>query len=1170
MHFCTTNLSKWLETVLPLAIGKNWWDLGVISKLSYNQREIVEKNDLRSLSELDLSALLRIADKNWYSIQNRYFLRPSERLTISKMFIVRNNWAHTAAVSPALESIILDMITIKEFLVIIDAGRENIREFEKLFIDVKTNGINGIETGKLKDEVPHSPENTTVSTEIVKDSFVRLISDQNLVGMVTGIDKIGNTLRYTVFIDGKVKTYFEGQIELVPQRESPDISNLADVLRKLTAYQIKKPSSDSLYSLNAARIDFVPYQFRPALKIIKSDTPRLLIADGVGVGKTIEAGLILKEMQARASLDTIFIICPKPLVAERKWELEMKRFDESFIPVNGELIRQIIKATERDGEWPEQYKRLIIPYSLLTEELLEGKNIHGQRIHGLRTLDPVPLIDMIIVDEAHHIRNRNTQAYKVVEFLCQNANAAVFLTATPLQLGNDDLFTLLNVLFPETVIDKPTFYAMAEPNVFINAAIHNLRVSNHGKDALEKLTLVNNTEWGHNVIVPNPVYTETISKLSHGELIREERVKLINEIESLHSFSNMINRTRRQDIENFCIRRAYTLQSDFTEAQRELYDSLLEFVADILSSLHPNISLKFLMCTLYRQAASCIFGLAPFITSITERHLSYLFDEYDLPDEADPDDIDMQVFTEKSAKLIQLAENLVKKYPNVDYKFDKLAEIINERQNQEKNKMMIFTTFRHTLSYLYRRIREMNNVRVAYVDGTVKDEDRFDLHERFELPRSDPKALDILLFTEVGSEGLDYQSCDTLVNYDLPWNPMRVEQRIGRIDRRGQSSEIAHIYNCVTINTIDEEIYERCLKRIGVFEHSIGDCSEIFGDLVKSINDIVIDPKLTDKERSDKFEQLADNEIRKVLEMQRLENDEKHVFGIDISNFTEDVDKADNPWLSPLSLRRLVIGYLEKRLGRDKSFLMEDKLRLTQAEKAILIEDFQNLKIPGPDTIWIKYLKSSASICKVAFSQDEAKDPRSIFISAMHPLVRQASNAYFSDEISKLVIETNSSEIGPGTYHFQFYSWDYMGGKPKTLIFPVCENMEVENELSTLLHTAVSSLNTIIKSDSHWERIAERHLNIWRNELKKFKNETESLCRFKIESLSKSLAARKNIALQQIRETSNEKIIKMRESEITRIESEFAAKKKKLEAITKLADIHTTLLVNGTLIAKGY
>lgn len=99
----------------------------------------------------------------------------------------------------------------------------------------------------------------------------------------------------------------------------------------LTAQQLCSPTNDQLYSLNAARVDFVPYQFRPALKMIHSERPRILVADSVGVGKTIEAGLILRELQARNDdFESVLIICPKPLVAEHKWCSEMKRFDENL------------------------------------------------------------------------------------------------------------------------------------------------------------------------------------------------------------------------------------------------------------------------------------------------------------------------------------------------------------------------------------------------------------------------------------------------------------------------------------------------------------------------------------------------------------------------------------------------------------------------------------------------------------------------------------------------------------------------------------------------------------------------------------------------------------------------------------------------------------------------
>ena len=212
---------------------------------------------------------------------------------------------------------------------------------------------------------------------------------------------------------------------------------------------------------------------------------------------------------------------------------------------------------------------------------------------------------------------------------------------------------------------------------------------------------------------------------------------------------------------------------------------------------------------------------------------------------------------------------------------------------------MLFSTFRHTLNYLRKRLSSIG-YRVEQVDGSVKDEVRYALKSRFELPKEEPDAIDILLFTEVGSEGLDYQFCNMMINYDLPWNPMRIEQRIGRIDRRGQQSEAVNIYNIITEDTVDAEIYYRCLMRIGVFERSIGDCDEILGEIAQGIEAIALDTALTEEERKIKFEQMADNEVRKVQELTRLEEEEKELFGFDLTEFTtsQEIRKAENPWLT--------------------------------------------------------------------------------------------------------------------------------------------------------------------------------------------------------------------------------------------------------------------------------
>jgi len=736
-------LARWLDSHLPKS--NDWWNVLVLSKLSDNQRINCERDGASLLTDLDLSALLRVADKNWYLISQKFFLNYSERDRLKSMFSIRNRWSHYTADAKENEQIIADIELLSDFCSQIDIDKSTMKEMLAFRNVIQTEGVTY--SAEVLPQKPTAPlEAVTLPTEISVGSTVHLKSNIKKIGIVTAISKIGDTDKYGVFIGEAIEVLYADQIELHEQPVKPELTSIEDLRRILTSRQIAKPSNEYLYSLNSARIDFVPYQFRPALKLIKSETPRLLIADSVGVGKTIEAGLILKEMQARSSIDTVVVICPKPLVAERKWELEMReKFGEDFVPADNKLLRQIILNYELDGVWDERYRHLIIPYSILSSDLLEG--VQGKRSHpGLNSLNPPPVFDMLIVDEAHHIRNSETQTHRATKFFCDHSGAVLFLTATPIQLGSQDLYTLLHVLFPEVVISRASFEAMAEPNIYVNKAIKYLRAgANRSDEALAALKDVAMTEWGRNVVVPNPIYTNALSVLSRGELDREQRVSLINDVESLHSFSHMINRTRRQDIGDFCVRRPYTMESHFTEQQQELHDELLDFEHEVLSILHGNVSAKFLMSTISRQAASCLFGLAPFVNDLTAKRMSELFEEYD--EDWDEPDVDIGLIREKAKRLVALAENL----PIDDPKFDTLAGILQNRHDFAEGKAIVFSSFRHTLNYLYKRISNELRLRTAQVNGSIPDDERFRLRQCFALPKENPEAIDVLLFTEIGS-----------------------------------------------------------------------------------------------------------------------------------------------------------------------------------------------------------------------------------------------------------------------------------------------------------------------------------------------------------------------------------------------------------------------------------
>lgn len=1008
--------------------------------------------------------------------------------------------------------------------------------------------------------------------------MVCLASDTSIEGAVIGIHESSTETAYDVYTGAKgIQTYYESQ--LIPKiADSTSYSIKKDEFHAaITAAFIRNPSLLSLYSINSARIDFIPHQFRPVLKLVRADRPRLLIADGVGVGKTIEAGLILREMQARRNIESVLIICPRPLITEQKWESEMKRFDQEFEPLNGEDLRKCLRETELNGNWPEKYSKAIIPFSLFDERNVLGKT--ASDISLLQMENP-PKFDLVIVDEAHHIRNRKTFAYAAVKQFCDNAEAVIFLTATPVQLEYDDLFVMMNLLRPDLIIDKDTFRYMAEPNTYINKAVSTIRnkAENWETDALNALEqALYKTNWGKLVLQKNPAAYNIIVKLMSGEISDDDRIKLISDVENLHTFSNLISRTRRRDIGEFTVRKATTVTVDFTPKQRELHDAILNIIHEILSTIHCNQSTKFMMTTIRRQTASCIFGLVPFLRDILSRHLDELIgiqstedSDFDEMNESKSlyDDV-----VEEINRIIALAEHL----PEYDPKLDSLIRILTEKQEEKNNRVMIFSTFKHTLKYLHEKL-SIKGFRVGLIQGDTPDEDRRKLRHRFKLDRSDSDAIDVLLFSEVGCEGLDYQFCDCMVNYDLPWNPMRIEQRIGRIDRNGQTSESVSIYNMVTPGTVDYDIYDRCTNRIGVFKQSIGDCEEILGSLSSDILRIVESTTLTAEDVKMKLQQLADNKIRLVQEQIQLEDRQKDLFGIRIpqNSFNQEVEDATNYWLSSSALQNMINIYLKEIIGIDKEFITGDKaiksLRLSQEAKNTLLTDFKSCCFPSSleNKMWEKELKTSNTRYSITFNPDSSDTASDILlITLAHPLAKQAALHFKNPQKNIALLKVVSDLVKPGEYPFIMYQWMYAGDRENLVIKPVCSTQSVNKYLLELLQKSDDYGSYYSYSDDLWDGIEDIQHRMWEIELQQHKQYTHDLITYKLGTLTTSHQSRISFITEQIRKASNPKIRIMRDAELRNATNDFEIRKSKLQETYEKADIVVSKLSYGILFVEA-
>ena len=707
-------------------------------------------------------------------------------------------------------------------------------------------------------------------------------------------------------------SYFAPQLEQVGSTRGTRVS-AAELHAALTATLLLDENSDYLHARNAGRIDFEPYQYRPVLKLVQADRPRILVADDVGVGKTIEACLILKELQARGRADSVLVVCPKPLVVDEKWRTELKRFEEDFVHLDSKTLRWCLEETAREGEWPSRYRKAILPYSLLDETLLTGTAKGRKRQLGLDDLIGDIHFDLLVVDEAHHIRNPETKAYQNVQRLAAASDAVVMLSATPIQLKSRDLFTLVNLLRDDLVPEPADFDVMLEPNGHLYAAAISARAgqADWPNEVALHLATALATRWGRDVLEVDPRVDELRGLLATTLTDDRDRVRVIRLVESLNTFSEIVTRTRRRDIGEFTTRKPSAPEVDFTPEQEAVYDATIELAAKIAEAKAPGIPIKFLLSTLLRQAASSVTGLAPLIEDVFENRLRGAETSGE-NEEVALTSHEIEAFRTQIRGLQDLAADLI---GAPDPKVDLLRQIVEDKGRDENNKVLVFSTFRHTIAYLQERADDWD-MRVGVMHGGIPDDMRLDVRRRFKLDRTDPDAYDVLLCSEIGTEGLDYQFCDTLVNYDIPWNPMRIEQRIGRIDRRGQKSEAVAIINLLTRGTIEAEIYDRCFSRIGVFNHALGGSEQILGEITEAIVDIATSLRMTSEERSAALRQIADNQIARVEEEQRLEDQQADLLGYAGKSFDDDVAEASSEWLDEAKIAGLVKAVLRVRAAR--------------------------------------------------------------------------------------------------------------------------------------------------------------------------------------------------------------------------------------------------------------
>jgi superfamily II DNA/RNA helicase len=887
--------------------------------------------------------------------------------------------------------------------------------------------------------------------------------------------------------------------------------------------KLEKPLADNLYTFYASRTEFLVHQFKPVLKFLKSSKQRLLLADEVGLGKTIEVGIIITEISARlGGLPRILIVCPSMLT--QKWEREMqKRFNLNFNILRKTDFDRFLDRYTEYGE-AETLKGIISLQALRSSEIIDK----------LRDVDP--RFDIVVVDEAHHMRNPETLSNELGEVLSEKSDAMLFLTATPLQLGTPDLFYLLGLLVPEEFSDFALFHNLIEPNEYINNALRRLYEPH---SALEQLKRVEQTSQKDR-FVKNSFYHDAIQMLSGSrKLTREQAIRLQKLLIELNCLSYIFTRTKKKDVETeFPIREANVITVKFTQPEIDFYNAVTDFVAERFTARYSTSQgISFAIIMPQRQVASCIQAMKERLAEILKKRIIRG------PSDDNGDVIDFTADTGKSWKLedaevaaLRKLKECAAKLGETDTKYDRFLEALRKLDNEDKeSKIIVFAFFKKTLEYLMRRLANTEyRGKVALIHGDIHTKDRQRIIKEFR----QPGGIKVLLSSEVGGEGLDFEFCNAMFNYDLPWNPMRVEQRIGRLDRYGQRHEKILIYNFSMLGTIDDEILSRLYARINIFERYIGDLEAILGDQIAELTKDIFNTKLTKEQKIRKIEKAAENIERRQRELEEFEDECQRFIGQD-EYFNNEVSRILETKRFITSeevmffIRHFLKTFYQKttllppKRGRENVFVLKSD------------ESFRRfIRRYSPPTENIKELEKKLSLeggILVTFNDQEACRDESIeFITIHHPIVK-AIKRYYDDNKQELCATAQFHLTGDseylGKYIFFVYLLEKTALKKDLLLIPILVNLEsgkvhITDELCDWFLAEIAKAEPVERNIADYNDVsfekyfkeAGEYLEIIREEEeKKLKRDNDTLINNQIESVKQAAAIKIKKAEEIIR-----------------------------------------------------
>jgi SNF2 family DNA or RNA helicase len=495
--------------------------------------------------------------------------------------------------------------------------------------------------------------------------------------------------------------------------DSDDLKNL------LTAYGIiNSQHTRGLTIQNSLKstIQILDHQIMAA-KIVKNDlNGRVILADEVGLGKTIEAGILLKEYFVTGMIKNALILTPPSLRTQWKEELKTK-FDLDFISNN-------------DDDRFEDFDK----HSMLIASLSAAST--GLNSEKLNSID----WDIVIVDEAHRLKNASAKAHQFVKELPKKF--IFLLSATPIQNNIQELYNMVEIIRPGILGSWNNFAASYTTD--------------------KKARVINPSKRGE------------LQQLLRQAVVRTTREEVKNYIQ----FTDRIPKTHLLDP---------------TLEESELYNKATDFVRDLWLKERGGRHFILPLMTLQRQISS---SSAAVRTALFKKINQY-------PDSKD-----------ELNDIVILSDKIKK-----DTKMIKLEEII--KQNPDA-KHLIFTEFTDTQDYIFDTLED-SKIQAVKFNGSMSTGDRDTAVSKFK------RDVQVLVSTEAGGEGQNFQFCSNVINYDLPWNPMKIEQRVGRVHRIGQTEDVK-IHNLAIVGSIEEYVLKLLFDKINLFKMTIGDLDLLFED----------------------------------------------------------------------------------------------------------------------------------------------------------------------------------------------------------------------------------------------------------------------------------------------------------------------------------------------------